>query len=342
MLLVNNVALDDATPEQLTHAPWNGGVHFADLVFPWFLLIVGVAIPFSAASHRKKGLSPWRYDLKALSRAVLLVLLGCLLDSSQLQRPVFTLGVLQLIGLAYLGGALLVDLPLTRRLLLAAGLLLAHWAALRFVPIPGVGAGVFTESQNLILHFNRVYLQPVSLRGLISAVPMTALVLIGTALGEALRWGKVGWPPRLAALLGGGLVLAGLGWVWSLDLPFNKPVWTASYVLFTGGAGALTLALLYLVADVAGLRPLVFPLVVFGANALLAYVAPIIVKIYILQGWKWKMPDGSLLPLQQAIQHACFVHWGRTSGGWLYTGGYILFWWLVLLWMYRKGAFWRV
>src|SRR5206468_3937629 len=72
MLLVNNAALDTATPSPLTHAPWNGGVHFADLVYPWFLLIVGVAIPFSAAASRARGIPTWKYDLKILGRAVAL------------------------------------------------------------------------------------------------------------------------------------------------------------------------------------------------------------------------------------------------------------------------------
>ena len=101
MLLVNNIALDSRTPAQLTHAPWNGGVRFADVIFPWFLLIVGVAVSYSAASAKKKELSFWRVDLKILGRVLALVFLGCLIDSSLAKRPVFDLNVLQLIGLAY-------------------------------------------------------------------------------------------------------------------------------------------------------------------------------------------------------------------------------------------------
>jgi predicted acyltransferase len=342
MLLVNNVALDTATPRQLTHAPWNQGVTFADLVFPWFLLIVGIAIPYSAASVRAKGLPHWRYDLKVLGRAVTLVLLGCLIDSSMLKRPTFDLGVLQLIGLSYIVGALLYDLPLTRRLLVAAALLAAHWAAIRFVPIPGVGAGVFTEDQNLIYHLNRVYLQPIFLRGLISLVPMGALVLIGSALGDGLRRESLGPVYKVAQLLIAGLALTGIGWLWSFDLPFNKPVWSASYVVYAAGLGALLLGTLYLLIDVTGWRAWALPLIVPGANAIVAYVAPILVKLLILDAWKWKMPDGSLLPLSQAILHYCFVHAGRIRGGWLYTWGYVLFWWLILLRLYRKRVFVRV
>jgi predicted acyltransferase len=342
MLLVNNVALDTATPEPLTHAPWNGGVHFADLVFPWFVLIVGIAIPFAAAGFRRKGLPGWKYDLKLIGRTLTLVLLGCLVDSSHYQRPMFILGVLQLIGLSYFVGALLYELPLTRRLLVAAGFLIAHWAAIRFLPIPGVGAGVFTEDTNFIHHFDQAYLQPVSLRGLLSVVPLSALVLIGTALGDALRGRSDRKFRRALCVLAAGAALTAAGWLWNLDLPFNKTVWTAPYILFSAGTGALVLGGMYLLIDVAGLRFWAFPLVVFGANAMMAYVAPILVKINILDTWKWKMADGSLLPLQQAILTYCYAHAGRIRGGWFYTLGYIFIWWLVLLHLYLKRVFLRV
>jgi predicted acyltransferase len=342
MLLVNNVALDTATPRPLTHAPWNGGIYFADLVYPWFLLIVGVAIPFSAAASRARGVPVWRYDLKILCRAVALVLLGCLLDSSANKRPMFELGVLQQIGLAYLAGAILGELSSLRRFLVAAVLLLGHWAVIRLVPIPGGRPGVFTESTNIIYYFNRVYLQPLSLRGLISLVPMSALVLMGTMIGDELRREVRAPVWKGARLLLAGLILIGLGWLWSINLPFNKSVWTASYILYSAGWGTVVLALFYLLIDVTGWRFWAFPLVVFGANAMIAYVLPILVKIDILQEWKWHMRDGSLLPLQDALMQYCFVHAGRIHGGWLYTIGYIVFWWLVLLQMYLKRVFWRV
>src|SRR5205814_408875 len=158
-----------------------------------------------------------------------------------------------------------------------------HWAAIRFVPIPGVGAGLFSENINLITHVTRLYLQPVALRGLINVVPMSALVLIGTVVGTLLRMEIVARLRKVGLLLLGGAALAGTGWLWNLDLPFNKSVWTSSYILYSAGWGTLVLGLFYLLIDVAGLRFLGFPLVVFGANAIMAYVAPILVKIDILQ-----------------------------------------------------------
>jgi predicted acyltransferase len=342
MLLVNNMALDTATPSTLTHARWNQGVHFADFIYPWFLLIVGVAIPYSAASHRKRGMPLWRYDLKAVTRGALLVLLGCLVNSSMAKHPLFDLGVLQLIGLAYTVGALLYVMPLWPRLGVAAAFLIGHWAAIRFVAIPGVGAGVFTESQNLIARINQTYLEPVGLAGIVSTVPTSAMVLIGTGLGDILRRDKLTSMRKVAYLLVAGAALALAGWLWSLDLPFNKPVWTASYILYTAGCGAALLGLFYLLVDIRGWRPLGYPFVVAGTNAIFAYVAPILVKVYILRGWTWTMPDGSHLTLQRAFMHWSFDHLGRIAGGWLYTISYIAFWWLILLWMYRKRILLRV
>jgi len=342
MLLVNNAALDVFTPRQFQHAAWNDGVHFADMVFPWFLLIVGVAIPFAAASHRRKGLPPWRYDLRVLGRAVSLGLLGCLIDSSLARRPVLGLGVLQLIGAAYLVGAALYELPLRGRLALAAGFLVAHWAAIKFLPIPGVGAGVFKESQNLINHLNQVYLGPLGLGGLISVVPASALALIGTAIGDVLRGETSTSMQKTARLLAAGAGLVVIGWLWSLHLPFNKPVWTASYILYAAGWGTLVLGVFYLLIDARGWRGWAFPLVVLGANAIFAYAVPILVKVHLLQEWTVKAAHGSVVSVQQAFMNFLFLHAGRIAGGWLYTSAYIVFWWLVLLWLYRRRIFLRV
>jgi predicted acyltransferase len=342
MLLVNNVALDAATPRQLTHAPWNGGVHYADLVFPWFLFIVGVAIPWGAASLRRKG-TPFGVALARIARRTLsLFLLGLLIDSSLARRPVFGLGVLQLIALAYAVGALLYPLRLPWRMALAGALLVGHWAAIRFVPVPGVGTGVFTAEQNLIAYLNQAHLQAYGLKGLLSVVPTTALVLIGTACGDLLRSERLR-PARRAALLGAaGAALVAAGLLWGLDLPPNKPVWTASYILLGAGTGGGVLALLFFLQDVAGCRAWAFPLVVAGSNAILAYVAPILVKIHVLQEWTWPAAGGATVPLQQAILRACVAAFGPVPGGWTYTALYLLFWWLVLLALHRRRLYLRV
>lgn len=342
MLLVNNIVLDYAAPKQFAHAAWNGGVHFADLVFPWFLFIVGVAVPYAAASFKRKGQPMWRYYVKVLQRAFTLVLLGCLIDSSIYRTPVFGLGVLQIIGLAYLVATLIYALPAVLRLPIAACLLISHWAVIRFIDVPGIGAGVFTETQNLIRYLDHNFLRSLHLRGLISVVPTSAMVLIGAAVGDMLRDDSHTGSGKTLRLFAGGIVLSAIGYLWNLDLPFNKPLWTASYIVFCAGLALLVLGTLYLVIDERGKRAWAFPLVVFGTNAILAYVLPILVKLYILQTWQWPMADGTMVSIQRAMIHALKLHAGSVTGAWLYTAGYILVWWLVLLQFYRKKVFLRV
>ena len=352
MLTVNNIALGDKAPQQVLHGEWSGAVNMADLVFPWFLFIVGVALPYSVASARRKKLDLWHYDLKALWRAMALVALGCLIDSFEMHRPVFDLDVLQLIGLAFFTAVLVGGLlRLPGRLILAGLLLLANWAIIRKVPIPGYGSGHFTEQLNTIDYINKQYLNPVHLKGLLSVIPTTALVLIGTAVGDLIRRKKISPLAKIGtlAVCGGGMIAA--GWIWSshelgaFSLPMNKPCWTASYILFCGGWACIGLAIMYGLIDATpgkwGAR-LSFPLLVFGSNAIVAYVAPILTKVAILSNIHTTGSNGQRMDLVTALISWFHTHYGQINGGWAYTATYIAFWWCILLVLYKKRWFLRV
>ncbi|MER3557894.1 MAG: DUF5009 domain-containing protein, partial [Thermus sp.] len=194
MLFVNNQTLYNP-PSWLGHAPFASGVYLADWVFPWFLLAMGVAIPFSRRRFLASGRPEWLYEVRILRRVALLFLLGLGLSSLSAGHLVFTLDVLQLIALAYWLGAWLYDLPPLRRGVLALLLLLVYEAALLLVPVPGVGQGVYREEANLMRHLNATYLAPLGLRGVFSAIPTGALVLFGTLVGEALGRGGRGVYP---------------------------------------------------------------------------------------------------------------------------------------------------
>jgi predicted acyltransferase len=342
MLLVNNIALDIATPVQFTHAPWNQGLHFADLVFPWFLLIVGIAIPFSAAKAHNGEIPAWQYDLRILSRTVILVFLGCLLDSSEIKRPIFDLNVLQLIGLAYFVGAFLYEVPVIGRGFIAAVFLIGYWAVLRFVAVPGLSPGVLSENANLITYLNSHYLTAWHLAGITSVVPTAGLVLLGTLAGDMLRNDSHPGPKKSGLLLAWGAGLAILGLLWSLLIPFNKAIWTSSYIVFSAGSGLIVLGICHYLMDTVGLRFLGTPLAVFGANAIFAYVTPILAKYFILREWTIAGPGGHPMPMGAAFLAMCDTRFGTYLGGWVYTAGYVLFWWLVLLIMYRKRIFLRI
>lgn len=317
MLLVNNIGHNPDTPRQLLHGGWNG-ITLADFVFPWFLFCVGVAIPLSAKAFARKGRPAWKYDVKTLQRAVVLVALGCVLSSVSDGRIEFTLGVLQIIGISFLTSALLYDLPAHRRAFVAGMMLVGYWAAIKYMPVPGLGAHHFAEGKNIIDHVNSEFLSALQLEGLPLVIPTSALILIGTLVGDILTHKDIEQRRKtwLMAALGAGLIA--LAAVWSLSLDFNKPVWTPSYVLMTTGTAVLALSAGYWVMDIKGKWKWAFPLLVFGSNAILAYAAPILFKILIL--------------------HKLGIH----TGGLHKVSIYLVSWWLVFYALYRKKWFFKV
>ena len=336
MLLVNNVALDTATPVPLLHAPWGGGVRLADLVFPWFLFATGLSIPFafSGLQRRKPGFASWAW--KVLQRACWLFALGCLVTSAVARSVTISLGVLQLIGLAYLVAALLQPLPVKWRLSSATVLLVGYWAALRFLPIPGVTVGTFEEGQNLVRFVNSTYLEPIGLRGLPSVIPTAALVLIASWVGELTRRSSAA-RVKAAWLIAVGAFLAATGLLWDMDLEMNKTIWTPSYILFSAGLGTALIGLLSWLETLRW-RSWAFVFEVFGSNALLAYIVPILVKVWVLQ---------SLIVRPGVSLQESWLGWLKhimnpVVGGWVYTIIYITLTWLGLLVLYRRKLFLRV
>ena len=338
MLLVNNAAMGEFTPDQLQHAPWGDGIRLADLVFPWFLFCAGAALPFAWAAARKRQTGGLEWARKALVRAAWLVAIGCFLTSVVAHAPVLSLGVLQLIGLAGLVAALLEPASTPWRGGVAAALLVAYWAFLRFTPVPGLEPGTFAQGRNPAASLN-VWLDEFGLRGLPSVAPTAALVMLGSLVGSSLK-GTARHPRpglRLAALAAAGLGLVGLGALWNLDLEFNKPHWTPSYILVGAGTATVVAAALTALERTAGSRWL-WPLGVLGANALLGYVAPILFKVWVLQDWQVRRG----VSVQDALVASLTGWQGPLVGGWLYTLSYIAAWWLVLWWLYRKRIFFRV
>ena len=269
---------------QLDHSPW-AGVRFYDLIFPLFVFMVGVAIPYSLdkiVASGGRGAAVRRIVL----RTALLYLLGLFYYGgfATALDHVRLLGVLQRIALSYCGASLLY-LWLKPRGLWAvfAGLLAGYWALMTFVPVPGFGAGDFAEGHNLANWIDAHYLP---LRkwdgdhdpeGLLSAFPAVATCLLGVFAG---RWIKDPGRSRQAKagrLAIAGCVLLGIGLLWSPQFPVIKKVWTSSFVLVAGGWSMLLLAVFYQVADVWKLRSWLQPFVWLGCNSLTIYLVSNIV-----------------------------------------------------------------
>jgi predicted acyltransferase len=276
--------LDDGAPgkflaRQLEHVRWEG-FHFNDLIFPLFVFLIGVSITFSlgrltAASGRKSAIH------RICRRALLLYLLG-LFYYGGLSGPfdqIRLLGVLQRLALCYFFSSLLFIVLKPRGLgAVCLALLIGYWALLRFVPVPGIGAGHFGEGQNLANWFDRKFLpgrkwdgdrDP---EGILSTLPAIASCLLGVLAGFLLRDTRRTEKVKCAILAGAGVLLLAAGLAWGLEFPIIKKIWTSSFVLVAGGCSALLLAGFYLVIDIWKIRSWAMPFAWIGANALTIYL----------------------------------------------------------------------
>jgi predicted acyltransferase len=251
------------------------------------------------------------------------------------------MGVLQLLGLSYAVGAALGRTPLWVRLTAAGAILGCYGDLLVLAPLPGYGAGVLLQQHNIIRYLNDAYLARLGLAGVLSVVPAGAMALLGTVAGGVLSSWRLRPAAKAAVLLTGGAALMAGSLAWARVLPLSKDLWTPSYVLLSAGTGWLVLGFFYLVFDVARWRAAGAPFAVFGANAIVAYVVPILF-MQVLKHWYVPAAGGAVVSAQVALLHALQHRLGTIGTMWAYTGGIILVWWIVLFDLYRRRIFIRV
>jgi predicted acyltransferase len=291
MILVNNSG-NDHPYWPLDHAEWNGWTP-TDLIFPFFLFIVGVSLVFSFASRLNRGDSRSLLVGHTLRRAVIIFAIGVALNgivdlasSRGLRIP----GVLQRIGICYFAASILYLYVRPRtRAWIAAALLIGYWILMRFVPVPGLGVPgryipLFHPDANLGAYLDRrflIHLWGTSSRlyeitrdpeGLLSTLPAIATALLGVFTGEWLR-SKCSPQNKALGMLVFGVIGLILGQVWGIWFPINKKLWTSSFVLFTAGFGLVCLALCYWATDIKRWRGTwTKPFLIFGRNAITAYI----------------------------------------------------------------------
>lgn len=336
MLVVNNPGRPELAPYQLGHAPWGQGITFTDLVMPWFLFTIGASLPFALDPARGTG----PLLRRALVRCATLIVLGILLVSSAQHRLVIGLDVLQHLGLAGLFATLAWLWCKRRRWLVALAILAAHTLLLRT-------NGPLDEHDNVVARINRDWLAPLHLAGLLSPIATSALVILGTYAGEALADAGRTVLQRALRLAGAGVVLAALGWLWHFDLMFSKALWTAPYLLFSGGLALVILAVAHALVEGLGARWLAAPWLVFGRNAILAYFGAIVVKHHTVDEWRTRLADGPSGTIREgSVRDAIvetFIAWfGGPWGSFAWTLSWLALVWLACAWCYRRKLFWRV
>jgi predicted acyltransferase len=341
MLLVNNMVWNASTPRQLMHARWGHGITFTDLILPWFVFVIGVTVPVSAAFGRRRPAGAAAQALRIVRRVALLLVLGIGIDTAWYGRLSIGMDVLQLLGLTYLVTMLLSRAPVWGRLTIAGALLAAHWAVLTFVPVPGYAPGLLQEDHNIIGYLNAAYLARYHLAGVLSVVPASALALLGTAAGDLLCARRPADAAKAAILIAAGVALTTSGALWAHELPLSKALWTSSYAVTAGGLGLVLLGVFYPLYETRRMRAVGFPFAVFGSNPIAAYVASGFLAIALTRSWHVVTPSGTV-PVATAVLDVVGRHVGAIWAGWIYTGGLVVLWWLVCLCLYWKRVFLRV
>ncbi|HWA40859.1 MAG TPA: DUF5009 domain-containing protein [Gemmatimonadales bacterium] len=279
MILVNNPGSWSAIYPPLEHAEWNGWTP-TDLVFPFFVFIMGMTAALVIANRLAAGVPKGAVARQVVVRAALLFLIGLLLNGFPRYdlATIRVMGVLQRLALCYAATGLLLVYTSRRTWRLAvAGLLLGYWLALLAIPVPGYGAGVLDRVGNLPQHIDALvlgshrWLADWDPEGILSTFPAIASCLLG-ALGWSLVKERSTAGERALALMLVGDALLLLGWAWSWVCPINKNLWSSSYVLWTAGMAMLVLAALMWMVEGRDWTRWARPLEQYGRNALAVFV----------------------------------------------------------------------
>lgn len=274
---------------QLHHTVWNGFT-FYDLIFPLFIFIAGISMPFSYGNQLARTLADSKAAKKKIyhslfKRTVLLLLLGMvvngLLQFKGYENTRFA-SVLGRIALSCFFAALIfLNTNLRSQIIWFAALLLGYWAVMLLVPVPGFGSGVLTPEGNFAAYTDRILLPGKLHRtvydpeGLLSNIPAIGSAMLGIFTGQFLRNAPQKFTPvkKAGYLFAGAAVLVVLGWLWNFIFPINKNMWTSSFVLFAGGWSLLLFAFFYYIIDVLQFKKWSMPLVWLGCNSILIYMA---------------------------------------------------------------------
>ncbi len=359
MILVNNPGDWGHIYAPLEHAEWNGCTP-TDLVFPFFLFIVGVSIAYALGPKKAAGGRTAPLIATVAKRAVILFLLGLFLNAfpTIFTEPIATLqtvripGVLQRIALVYLAtGILFLTTSPRLQFRLLIGILLVYWGLMTLVPVPGVGYPNLEKETNLGAWIDRSLLGTAHLwklsvtwdpEGLLGTLPAIATALSGTLTGWWLRKKDIDAPVKIAWLFAAGTLAAMTGLLLDLVFPINKALWTSSYVLYTSGLAGIGLALLYWMIDIQGYRRWTGPFVAYGVNAITVFfmsgIIPRIMRLIAIP-----MPDGIEVTSQVWLYNQYFAPYLSPVNASLAWALVFVTVWLVVLWgMYRKNIIIKV
>jgi len=321
---------------QLIHPDWNG-FHFYDLIFPLFLFMAGVSTPFSVGRALEKGTSRNKLLLRVIKRGLILVILGIIYNNGLNIKPLAEIrfgSVLGRIGLAWMFANIVYLYAAERwQIFWFCFFIIAYWLILKFASAPGFAAGDLTMAGNFASYVDRcllpgkLYLGIHDPEGLFSTIPAISTGILGILTGITLKKTGLSQMKKVWRMMMVGVIFIIVAWIWNLDFPVNKNLWSSSFVLNVGGISLLLMALFYYIIDVKGHVKWAFFFKVIGMNSILIYLS----KHFI--NWDYT--------------NTAFFNWlfqlvGNPFSLVVAAVTYLLIKWLFLYAMYKKKVFLRV
>jgi predicted acyltransferase len=349
MILVNNPGTWDAIYSPLEHSKWDG-LTPTDLVFPFFLFIVGVSIALALARRAASGGSKRDLYTKLVRRALVIFALGLLLTAFPYNDPsAFRIpGVLQRIAVCYFFAAIIfLNTGWRTQAVIAVVLLLLYWAAMKLIPVPGFDAGDLSMAGNLAAYVDRSVLgrhtwKPLyDPEGILSTIPAVATTLCGVLTGQLLRSRRAPLE-KVATMFVAGAGCVVIGWAWNYWFPVNKALWTSSYVVLTTGMALQLLAACYWLIDIEGYSRWAKPFLVFGTNALAVYFLSEF-TVLVASLIQFTRSDGSQTDALGFIYEKLFASWASpVNASLMFAVCTVLVWLGAMSILYRKRIFIRV
>jgi predicted acyltransferase len=352
MILVNNPGDWEHVYAPLEHSKWNGCTP-TDLVFPFFLFMVGVSITLSIGPKKDDKTLHRKLILTALKRSIIIYIIFAAIHF----LFVFNfnhfriLGVLPRIAIVFfISVVIYLKTNFKQQLWIFSIILIVYYLLMNFVPVPGIGSSNLEPSTNLAAWLDRTILTTKHMwsgsktfdpEGILSTLPAIATCLFGVFVGTELRRkdkpeaNKATWLFSFATLA----IIAGL--IWDKFFPINKALWTSSFVLYTGGIATAGLTLSYWLIDVHQRKKYIRPFIAYGANAITAYVAADVVLAFL--AWIHLNLHGQTVNLQEYLYQTCFVPFFSPINASL-AGAvtYVLILMIPMLILYKKKIFIKV
>jgi len=320
MILVNNPGTWNAVYKPLQHAHWNGWTP-TDLIFPFFLFIVGIAIVFAFSKRLTLGQTKKDLYLKIIRRTLILFGLGLFLNGF----PFFNLstiripGVLQRIAITYFFASIIyLNFDIKVIYYITFGILAVYWIIMKTIPVPGYGAGVLEPVGNLCWYIDSHIFRGHTWagapapgfdpEGLLSTLPAISSVLFGILTGNYIKR-KINEYEKVSSLFVWGFFAVIGSYIVSIWFPINKNLWTSSYVLLTTGMALIFLATCYWLIDIKGYKKWSVPFLIYGSNAITVYTLSGIIARMLIFLFKVKLSDGEVITLKAYLFRTLFASW---------------------------------